>query len=111
MSKLSQASGMIKKIIQFLSCSAVLWGYGLYYLLMEKPKKEIQGTKVEVAFRNITICYFVQQLLFHDRKYEAYIGQDQNIQHLLNFVSMAFNWVLDELLTMRSIFTQGGVII
>ncbi|KAG1726171.1 uncharacterized protein EDB91DRAFT_1086850 [Suillus paluster] len=102
-SKLSKAFGMIKKNIQFLSCSAVLWGYGLHSLLMEKPKKEvkefIQGTKVEVTFGNITICNFVRQLLFHDRKYVDYIGQDRNIQHLLNFVGVAFNWVLDELST------------
>jgi len=41
-SKLCKALGTIKKNIQFLSRSAVLWGYDLHYLLMEKPKKEVK---------------------------------------------------------------------
>ncbi|KAG2128413.1 hypothetical protein BD769DRAFT_1387458 [Suillus cothurnatus] len=57
-SKLCKALGTIKKNIQFLSHSAVLWGYDLHYLLMEKPKKEIQGKKVEITFGNIAIRYF-----------------------------------------------------
>jgi hypothetical protein len=41
-SKLCKALGTIKKNIQFLSRSAVLWGYDLHSLLMEKPKKEVK---------------------------------------------------------------------
>ncbi|KAG1850668.1 hypothetical protein F4604DRAFT_1934344 [Suillus subluteus] len=116
-SKLCKALGTIKKNIQFLSHSVVLWGYALHYLLMEKPWKEVkefvcglikgnrflygiinvQGMKVEVVFGNVTIQYFVRQLLFHDRKYINYLGQDQDIQYLLNFVGISFKWVLSEL--------------
>ncbi|KAG2124735.1 hypothetical protein BD769DRAFT_1669217 [Suillus cothurnatus] len=41
-SKLCKALGTIKKNIQFLSHSVVLWGYDLHYILMEKPKKEVK---------------------------------------------------------------------
>ncbi|KAG2335867.1 hypothetical protein BDR05DRAFT_953763 [Suillus weaverae] len=104
LSKLCNILGTIKKNVQLHSHSAVLWGYDLHYVLMEKPKR---------------------------KKYINYIGQDWNIQHLLNFVGILFNWVFSEILSgmfkeqdlkmnekthhcdalVKSIFTQGGVTI
>jgi hypothetical protein len=54
---------------------------------------------VEIAFGNIAIRYFARQLFLHDRKYINYVGQDRNIQHVLNFIGVLFNWVLSELST------------
>ncbi|KAG2046934.1 hypothetical protein BDR06DRAFT_977133 [Suillus hirtellus] len=95
--KLCKALGTIKKNIQFLSRSAVLWGYDLHNALMMKHAKEVEGMQVTVAFANTTIRYFVRQLLFHDRKYINYIGEDQNIKHLFIYVGVLFKWVFSEL--------------
>ncbi|KAG1812250.1 uncharacterized protein BJ212DRAFT_1301749 [Suillus subaureus] len=40
-----------------------------------------------------------KELFLHDRKYINYIGQDQDIQHLLNFIGVLFKWALSELST------------
>lgn len=50
-----------------------------------------------VTFANTTIRYFVRQLLFHDRKYINYIGEDRNIKHLFIYVGVLFKWVFSEL--------------
>lgn len=52
---------------------------------------------MNVAFANITIRYFVRQLLHYDRKYIKYISKDRDIRHLLIFVSVVFRWVFSEL--------------
>jgi hypothetical protein len=52
---------------------------------------------MRVAFAHIAIIFFVRQLLHHDRKYINYIDDEQNIRHLLIFVSVVFRWVFSEL--------------
>ncbi|KAG1890770.1 hypothetical protein F4604DRAFT_1913560 [Suillus subluteus] len=66
--KLSKAFGTIKKTIQTLSRSAVLWGYDLHYILMMEPPKEVKKIVCGLVKHNflgialsfgIHLCHFV----------------------------------------------------
>jgi len=83
-SKLCKALGTIKKNIQFLSHSAVLWGYDPHYLLMEKPKKEVKEFVCRLIKNNIFLfgvidasrclplsCAWMLMLFFLDSRQES----------------------------------------
>ncbi|KAG2124320.1 hypothetical protein BD769DRAFT_1388856 [Suillus cothurnatus] len=108
---------MIRKNMQFLTRSAVLWGYGLHQLLDTEEKEAIKefvdnllkndaflrgvikvnGKDVDIPFGNLAMWYYLRQLLFHDRQYRHFIGNERNLQPLYTYTSVLFKWVLTEL--------------
>jgi hypothetical protein len=41
--------------------------------------------------------YYLRQLLFHDRQYRHFIGNERNLQPLYTYTSVLFKWALTEL--------------
>ncbi|KAG2336115.1 hypothetical protein BDR05DRAFT_953583 [Suillus weaverae] len=109
----------IRKNMQFLTWSAVLWGYTIHQLLRTETKAAVKifvgnlikkdaflrgvinvnGVDVEVPFANVGMQFHIWQLLCYDRRYRQFISENQNVQPLYTFTSVLFKWALSELAT------------
>ncbi|KAG1893122.1 uncharacterized protein F5891DRAFT_986188 [Suillus fuscotomentosus] len=85
----------IRKNIQALTRSAVLWGYNLHQLL--HTEKEVNGKDVNIPFGSRAMQHYIHQLLYHDRQYKHFIENKRNIQPLYTYTSVLFKWALTEM--------------
>jgi hypothetical protein len=70
-----------------------LVGYSLLLLSL----LQVNGKDVNIPFGNLAMWYYLWQLLFHDRQYRHFIGNEQNLQLLYTYTSVLFKWALTEL--------------
>ncbi|KAG1791265.1 uncharacterized protein HD556DRAFT_1445533 [Suillus plorans] len=115
--KMCSALVTIRKNMQALTRSAVLWGYGLHQLLHTEKKgviKEfvgsllineaflrgvitVNGERVNIPFAHQALQYYIRQLLFHDKQYRKFIGIERNLKPLYTYTSVLFKWALTEM--------------
>lgn len=106
----------IRKNIQALTRSAVLWGYNLHQLLHTEKEVvkffigdllddetflrgviNVNGKDVNIPFGSRAMRHYIRQLLYHDRQYKHFIENKRNIQPLYTYTSVLFKWALTEM--------------